>query len=77
MTLPAVRDLRTAVPPAGGGAGLRVRTSLLDMADLATLPAQLAVGETVILLHPPLPSAGVSMRTERGRQQNDSTLANG
>ena len=36
----------------------------------------LAVGETVILLHPPLHLAGVSIATERERQQNDS-LANG
>ena len=35
-----------------------------------------AVGEAVILLHPPLPSAGVSTRMERGRQQNDG-LADG
>ena len=37
---------------------------------------RLAVGETVILLHRPLPSAGVSIAMERERQQNDS-LANG
>ena len=36
----------------------------------------LAVGETVILLHPPLPLVGVSIAMERERQQNDS-LANG
>ena len=36
----------------------------------------LAVGETVILLHPPLPLVGVSIVMERERQQNDS-LANG
>ena len=35
-------------------------------------PLQIAVGETVTLLHPPPPLAGVSMRTERGCQQNDS-----
>ena len=39
-------------------------------------PAGLAVGETVILLHPPLPLVGVSIWTERGRQQRDS-LADG
>ena len=38
-------------------------------------PARLAFGETVILLHPPLPSAGVSMWMARERQQNDRTLA--
>ena len=31
----------------------------------------LAVGETVILLHPPLPVAGVSIGMERECQQND------
>ena len=36
----------------------------------------LAVGETVILLPPPLPSVGVSIVMERGCQQNDS-LADG
>ena len=38
--------------------------------------ARLAVGETVILLHPALPLAGASTWIERGRQQNDS-LADG
>ena len=37
---------------------------------------RLAVGETVTLLYPPLPSAGVSMGMQKGRQQNDS-LADG
>ena len=32
----------------------------------------LAVGETFILLHPPLPLLGVSIGMERGCQQNDS-----
>ena len=36
----------------------------------------LAVGETVILLQPPLPLVGVSIGKERERQHNDS-LANG
>ena len=31
---------------------------------------RLAVGETVILLHPPLPSVGVSIETVRECQQN-------
>ena len=39
-------------------------------------PTRLAVGEIVILLHPPLPLVGVSIWTERGCQQNDS-LADG
>ena len=45
----------------------------------AQLPARrgrLAVGETVILLHPPLPLAGVSIETMRECQQNDG-LADG
>ena len=41
------------------------------------LPAACAVGETVILLHLPLPSVGVfNMGEERGMQQNGS-LADG
>ena len=40
-------------------------------------PAALAICEAVILLHPPLPLAGVSIGTERELQQNDRTLANG
>ena len=36
----------------------------------------LAIGETVILLHPPLPLVGVSIGMESERHQNDS-LANG
>ena len=38
--------------------------------------ASVAIGETVILLHTPLPLAGGSIEMERERQQNDS-LANG
>ena len=34
----------------------------------------LAVGETVILLHPPLPLVGISIGMERGHQQNDSLV---
>ena len=41
------------------------------------VPSHLAVGESsVILLHPLLPLAGVSIVMERGCQQNDS-LADG
>ena len=36
----------------------------------------LAVGETAIMMHPPLPLVGVSIRMGRERQQNDS-LADG
>ena len=35
---------------------------------------RLAIDETVILLHPPLPLVGVSMGMKRGRQQNDSLV---
>ena len=38
--------------------------------------ASVAIGETIILLHPPLPSVGVSIWMERERQQTDS-LADG
>ena len=37
---------------------------------------QVAVGETVILMHPTLPSVGVSIGVKRGFLQNDS-LADG
>ena len=36
-----------------------------------------AVGEAVVLLHPPLPSVGVSVWMERGCQRSDGTLAGG
>ena len=39
-------------------------------------PFNLAVDETVIVLHPPLPLVGKSIMMERERQQNDS-LVNG
>ena len=38
---------------------------------------RLAVGETVILLHAPLPLVGFFIVMESGRQQNDRTLADG
>ena len=34
-------------------------------------------GETIIILHPPLPLVGVSIWMERGCQLNDRTLADG
>ena len=46
------------------------------VAEGLSVDGHLAVGETVILLHLPLPVAGVSIVMERGRQQNDS-LADG
>ena len=44
--------------------------------ELAAGRVEAAVGETIILLHLPLPSVGVSIGVERGCQQNDS-LADG
>ena len=43
-----------------------------DHAVEDAVAVMLAVGETVILLHPPLPSVGVSIWTERERQQNNA-----
>ena len=48
--------------PAGGGLGQR---------------NLIAVAETVILLHPPLPWVSVSIAMERERRHNDRTLVNG
>ena len=69
---------------AGGGTAdmmgfLKDQYNWIDAMAILPFYARLAfqaVGETVILLHPPLPLAGVSIRMERGRQQNDS-LADG
>ena len=44
--------------------------------DTKEKAAILAIDETAIPLHPPLPLVGVSIAMERGRQQNDS-LVNG
>ena len=51
------RRCQLAVVPADAGGRVRVQG------------VSAAVGETVILLHPPLPLVGVSMRIERGYQQ--------
>ena len=51
------------------------RQSLADGAE-ESAGACLAVGGTVVLLHPPLPLVGVSIETMRECQQNDS-LADG
>ena len=56
-----------------------LRSGRCDVAVGSPIPSEppdLAVGETVILLPPPLPLVGVSMVMERGCQQNDS-LADG
>ena len=55
--------LGTSLPFAAGG----LQDQLLE-----SIPAGLAVGETFILLHPPLPLVGVSIETLRECQQNDS-----
>ena len=43
----------------------------------ATTPAAIAVDETVILLHPPLPLVGASIVMERQCQQYDRSLVDG
>ena len=52
---------------------LAVAGSSLEPSVLAAT----AIGETVTLLHPTLPLAGVSIETMRECQQNDRTLADG
>ena len=56
--------------PPGLAVGLERVVGLLRPAP------RLAIDETVILLHPPLPLVGVPIVMERGCQQNDS-LVNG
>ena len=53
-----------------------LRAAELERPQSAHFTAAEALGETVILLHPPLPFAGVSIAMVRGCQQNDS-LADG
>ena len=52
------------------------RCRLLLLLGRDGIPYHLAVDETVILLHPPLPSAGLSIAMKRERPQNDRTLVN-
>ena len=49
---------------------IAVRAALRAAFDVNVTAANLAVDETVILLHPPLHLAGVSIVIERERQQN-------
>ena len=76
------RSSRRSGPRQGRGPGLPARSSSSRHARAGrrsrrgTWRTGLAVGETVILLHPPLPLVGVSIGVERGCQQNDS-LADG
>ena len=58
-----------------GGSGVTI-TMPETVEHAALIAALVAVGETVILLHPLLPLVGVSIVMERERQQNDS-LADG
>ena len=64
------REALTAVQPASSIAPFRV----LPRPVAPSVPGR--PGGTVVLLHPPLHSVGVSMWMERGCQQNDS-LAGG
>ena len=54
----------------------RVDAALETLAQAEWGMAAVAVGETVIVLHPPLPFAGVSIGIKRGCHQNNS-LADG
>ena len=49
-------------------------TAQAGVAAAFTEEAVAAVDETVILLHPPLPLAGVSIGMDRRCQQNDSLV---
>ena len=76
-------DSLAAAAAAGAGELSLLRYAIAGLIDASAalgrdpaLRAELAVGETVILLHPPLTLVGVSIAMERGRQQNDS-LADG
>ena len=56
----------------------RLNTNLREQQEIAPRLVNTAVGMTVTTLpHPPLPAVGVPIRMERGRQQNDSPLADG
>ena len=56
-----------------GGSGVTI-TMPETVEHAALIAALVAVGETVILLHPLLPLVGVSIVMERERQQNDSLV---
>ena len=62
----------------GEGGASRMTVSPTARPDPAKcVLVRLAPDETLILLHPPPPTVGVSIAMERGRQQNDRTLVNG
>ena len=78
-----VLRLQLATDEQGGGPVVEINTTHLEHSDKAKQAQQIqevvagvAVGETVILLHPPLPLGGVSIEMMRECQQHDS-LANG
>ena len=60
-TLPGKTGSGPAMSPAA-------REVLLERMLVSTPDPQVAIGETVILLHPPLPLAGVTIGMERGCQ---------
>ena len=62
-------------PPLIGPDPLRVDGRIAGV-DTRGAAVDLAIGKTVILLHPPLPSVGVSIEINRGCHQDDS-LADG
>ena len=65
-------DRVATAPAAGSGSSVGTGAAVLRW----WVAVSVAVGETVILLHPPLPFAVFSIAMERERQQNDS-LADG
>ena len=81
LPTPPLHPYWKRLPTGDGGGRSRMTASPAGRQDTAAggIYAQLAMlapGETVILLHPPLPLVGVSIAMERERQQNDS-LVNG
>ena len=71
IALVALLGRHRAADAAGGG-----EPAAVEEGGAAPMAAPLAPDETVILPHPPLPLAGVSIVMERERQQNGS-LVNG
>ena len=74
------RRLVAGVRAGGGRLHVGATVAVLEAAMLVAVlgvrapVAPSAVDETVILLHPPPPVAGVSIEMERGRQQTDSLV---
>ena len=59
------------------GSSEPIQSAQGDAGSMGAMGRNLAVRETVILLHPPLHLAGVSIGMERGCSQNGRTLADG